>query len=229
MFGYPAARPSSSTTRCTTPTRSPTCSPATSRGPCTWPTATPAPPGAPAWPSSPRGRRHEHGDRHRHGLHGLRAPRRHHRPGGPGGHRHRLVPRVRHRGHHDARGQALLSAAIHRRAHPHHPRGLPHRRHGAPRPRAYRHPERRGWRDHGVRVPGCGEPALLQAHLPRQRQADSRRLPPSGRGGTNLCSTSAAASFHQRRPTRLWPSWTRCAFPPSSPSWARAACPRAIR
>mgnify|MGYP000526725313 CR=1 FL=1 len=25
------------------------------------------------------------------------------------------------------------------------------------------------------------------------------------------------------------PSWTRCAFPPSSPSWARAACPRAIR
>ena len=53
----------------------------------------------------------QHGDRHRHGLHGLRAPRRHHRPGGPGGHRHRLVPRVRHRGHHDARGQALLSAA----------------------------------------------------------------------------------------------------------------------
>ena len=31
------------------------------------------------------------------------------------------------------RGQALLPAAIHRRAHPHHPRGLPHRRHRAPR------------------------------------------------------------------------------------------------
>lgn len=44
-----------------------------------------------------------------------------------------------------------------------------------------------------------------------------------------LLYVRAAASFHQRRPTRLWPSWTRCAFPPSSPSWARAACPRAIR
>ncbi|MFR7404662.1 MAG: thiamine pyrophosphate-dependent enzyme [Coriobacteriaceae bacterium] len=33
-------------------------------GPCAWPTATPAPPGAPAWPSSPGAERHEHGDRH---------------------------------------------------------------------------------------------------------------------------------------------------------------------
>ncbi len=35
------------------------------------------------------------------------------------------------------------------------------------------------------------------------------------------CSTSAAASSRRRQPESLWLSWTRCAFPPSSPSWAR--------
>lgn len=43
VFGYPVARPSKFTTRCTTARSCTMCSPATNRVPRTWPTATRAP------------------------------------------------------------------------------------------------------------------------------------------------------------------------------------------
>ena len=60
-------------------------------------------------------------------VHGLDPARRDHRPGAVRGDRHRRVPGVRHRRHHDAGHQAQL--ARHRRpGHPaHHPRGVPRR------------------------------------------------------------------------------------------------------
>ena len=78
------------------------------------------------------------------------------------------------------------------------------------------------------RVPGRGESALLQAHLPRQRQADPRRLSPFGRG-------RAAPALRRRRRHRVGghrrargSHGQDAASPPSSPSWARGVCPRAI-
>ena len=67
-------------------------------------------------------------------------------------------------GHHHARGQALLPAAVHRRAHVHLPRGVPYRRIRPSRPGADRHPVRypvrRRW---SFNYPDYGRPALVSS------------------------------------------------------------------
>ena len=140
-------------------------------------------------------------------------------------HRHGQLPGVRHRGHHHARGQAQLPAAVHRRPHPHVPRGLLHRLHRPPRPRAHRHPERPGRHRDGVRLPRRREPALATSPptaATRSQVKQAAELHPEGRAPPAL-----RRRRHRDQPTPATSSPSlpsACRFPWSPPSWARAPC-----
>ena len=92
--------------------------------------------------------------------------------------------------------------------HGHVPRGVPYRQNGPPRPRAHRRAERPGERPRHVRVPRRRGPALVQAHLPRQREAgqaggsahQAGRAPRALRGGRRRVFR------RQRSSSRRWPS-----------------------
>ncbi len=158
-------------------------------------------PGAPRAGCRPRGRgvrrchrtrRRLHGDlrpgrdqpRHaaRRRAHGLRADRRHHRPGHVGRHRHRRLPGGRHPRHHDADHQAQLPGDQRRRHPPHHRRGVPHRRHRPPRPGARRHLQGRPAGAHHVLLAAAHRPARLPPGHPPAQQADPRGRPADRRG-----------------------------------------------
>ena len=168
----PAGRPSRYTTRSTTPRASATCSRATSRAPCTRPTATRAPPArwacalvtsGPGATNTVTGIATAYMDSVPLVVITGQVPR-----GVIGTDSFQesdivgiTMPVVKH--------SYLLQTADELARHV--LRGVPHRAQPAARPRAHRRALRPRERDAVLRVPARSEPALVQAHLPRQCQA----------------------------------------------------------
>ena len=175
-----------------------------------------------------RSRRHQPGDAHRQRLHGQRAHGGHHRPGEPPPHRAGLLPGGRRHRHHPADRQAQLPGQGLGRHPAHHPGGLLHRRHRAPRAGGHRHPGGRHQRRHGVRPRRSARDAACPATSPPSRGIPSRSGRPraSSPRPSARSSTPVAGSSSPAPPTNCgrWRSTATSRWPPRSP--ARAASPR---
>ena len=166
-------------------------------------------PGVAMVTSGPGCDQHRHAARRRHD--GLDPDRRHHRPGGHHGHRHRRLSGVPHHRRHDGHHQAQL--ARHRR--PGHAasggRGLPRRHHRPPRTRARRRPEGRLERHDGLVLALVGG----RARPPRVPRPEGGRPRPGPPGRRAHAVGQAPGHLRRRRDpqgprlrgaARCWPS-----------------------